>query len=42
MSQKIEENKQQLVKFWQCTNAVSENAIFVFPIFPGPAEAQVI
>jgi len=34
--------KQQLVEFWQCANTARENAIFVFPVLPGNAEAQVI
>jgi len=29
---KIEEIKQQLVEFWQCTNTASENKTFVFPV----------
>jgi len=41
-SKKTEEIK-QLVEFWQYTNTASEkNAIFVFPVLPGNAEAQVI
>ena len=36
--------KQQLVEFWQCTNTVSANAIFVFSVLPGrpSSQAQVI
>jgi len=33
---------QRLVEFWQCTNITSENAIFVFPVLPDSAEAQLI
>jgi len=36
------EDIKQLVEFWQCTSTASENAIFVFPVLPGSAEAQVI
>jgi len=38
---KIEEIK-QLVELWQHTNTASENAIFLFPIYPGSAGAKVI
>ena len=39
---KIEEIKRRLAEFWQCTNTASENAIFVLPVLPRGAEAQVI
>jgi len=37
---KIEEIKQQLVEFWQCTNKASEKCNF--RILPASAEAQVV
>jgi len=41
---KTEEIKERLVEFWQCTDTAFErkNAIFVFPVLPGSAEAHVI
>ena len=42
VSMSHKEIKQQLVEFWQCTNTARENTIFVFPVLPGTAEAQVI
>ena len=39
---KTEEVKLRLVTVWQCINTASEkNAIFVFPVLPDNAEAQV-
>ena len=39
-----EEIKKRLAEFWQCTDTAFKwkNAIFVFPVLPGSAEAQVI
>jgi len=34
VSKKIEEIKQRLVEFWQCTNTASETCNFVFPVLP--------
>jgi len=38
---KIEEIKQRLVEFWQCSNTASENAIFELPVLPDSVEVQV-
>jgi len=42
VSRKTEEIKQWLLEIWQCTYTASENAMFVFPILSGSAEAQVM
>jgi len=39
---KIEQIKQQLVEFWQCTYTASEKCNFAIPFLPGSAAAQVI
>jgi len=40
---KTEEIKERLVELWQCTVTFEwKNAIFVFPVLPGIAEAHVI